>query len=105
MTTKEIEELIKKGLPLPATATIHEQYYYSAIDTIFTLYKLGKLNKVEFKNQQKKYVDMLNQVLRWDKIYNQHLKIRKELVQVEFKDCEICKKVARILEGREMPSG
>lgn len=105
MTTKEIEELIKRGLPLPATATIHEQYYYSAIDTIFTLYKLGKLNKVEFKNQQKQYIDMFNKVLLWDKIYSQHLAMRKELVQVEFKDCDTCKKVARILEGRDISSG
>ena len=105
MTTKEIEELIKKGLPLPATATIHKRYYYNAIDTIFTLYKLGKLNKIEFKNQQKQYIDMFNKVLLWDEIYSQHLAMRKELVQVEFKDCETCKKVARILEGRDISSG
>lgn len=105
MTTKEIEELIKKGLPLPATATIHEQYYYSAIDTIFTLYKLGKLNKVEFKNQQKRYIDMYNKVLLWKEIFNRHLAMQKELVQVEFKNCDICKKVARILDGRDISSG
>lgn len=101
MTTKEIETLIKGGLPLPETATLNEKFYYNAIDVIFAMYKLGRLDKKGFKDRQKEYINLFNQVDLWQKIYRQHLEIQKALVQVEFKDCEICKRVQQILDGRE----
>lgn len=104
MNPKEIERLIKDGLPLPESANLEERFYFNAIDVIFSLYKLKRLDRARFKNLQRQYSNLFDQMQLWKRIYQTHIKIRKELVQVNFKDCEICRKVQALLDG-EMKGG
>lgn len=99
-TAKEIEQLAKDGKPLPKFADPVEEYYYDAIQIGLWKYQHKEFTRedlLEYRNRKKRVYNNLVQSFRLGQINHE---ISIQLSQVHLGNCEKCKKVARILEGR-----
>lgn len=101
LTAAEIEELIKQNKSLPPESDYFEKFYYFALDACVERYKQNKLSKDDLRDYRLDYKAIYEHLCLWLKILQKHRKIEKALYQAELGDCEKCKRVARLLDGRE----
>lgn len=101
LTATEIEMLIKQHKPLPAKSDYFEKFYYFALDMCVELYKQNKLSKEDLREYRLGYKEIYEQLCLWLKLLQKHRNIEKALYQVELGNCDKCKRVARLLDGRE----
>lgn len=97
----EIEQLIKQNEPLPPKADYFEKFYYHALSVAVDLYRQKKINRNKLKRYQLEYRCIYEQMIMWLKILRKHAKLEMLLGNAELRDCECCKKIARMLDGRE----
>lgn len=103
LKSSEIEKLIKQGKPLPPKADHFEKFYYYALDICIERYRQNKLSREDFKIYYRGYKEIYEQLVLWYEILKKHREIEKLLGQADLciDGCEKCRKVARLLDGRE----
>ena len=101
MTANEIENLVKQGKILPNGLNIAEMCYFMALENIVR----GPQSKTEKARRYKLIKQSFEDCQRWIKIFHDDCKIRVKLAgfskEVETGNCERCKKMIRIFDGRE----
>lgn len=97
----EIEQLIKQNEPLPPKADYFEKFYYHALSVAVDLYRQKKINRDKLKKYQLEYKRIYEQLLMWLEILQKHRKLEMLLGNAELCGCECCKKISKLLDGRE----
>lgn len=109
MTQKEIEQAAWNGVDIqPQLSEFIEYVYYVGLRNIYESYHSG-LTERETAMQQKKQLQQLYS--RFDisrRIYREHQAIESALggyrKGLETCGCEHCKKLLRLIDGREIPN-
>ncbi len=104
MTDKEIEALAKKKTPLPDDATLADMLYYQNLLLLYREFKAGIIDKGQGKLMKSKLVSQYGVQKLWEKCgQNNYERWRKyQVIQTEAEKngCPICRKIVRILDGR-----
>jgi hypothetical protein len=102
MSPEEIESLVKSGRPLPEGLNIAEINYYMALEYLARDNQSKEEKARRFKLLRAAFED----AQRWIGIYKESFEIRLKLAgyskEVESGDCERCKQMMRIFDGRTL---
>lgn len=105
MTDKEIETLAKKGTPLPESATLAESLLYHNMRRLYWEYRNGVVDTEQAKKEKGRLIKQFGVQKLWEDCgqeqYERWRKYLRLVSEVEKCGCEICKRIVRILDGRE----
>lgn len=100
MTAQEIESLIKANRTMPDGLNIAERNYFMALEYLAR----SPQDKEEKARRYKMLKESFEDCQRWIGIYKESFEIRLKLAgyskEVESGDCERCKKMMQIFDGR-----
>ncbi len=105
MNDKEIEALAKKGTPLPEGATLAESLFYRNLRALYKEFRDGNIDKLQARIEKSRLISQFGA----EKLQEECNRISQErwfrcqpmLAEAEKNGCDICKRIVRILDGRE----
>lgn len=105
MTANEIYELARKHQPAPEDMTLPEQLLYTTARNIYKSYSDGIISLEQAKREKIQSIRNFEGLVNKYEIMKQHYAIIVALnpyfTKAEKGDCENCKKIARIFDGRD----
>lgn len=105
MTVKEIEALAKKGTPLPEDTTLAESLFYYNLRALYKEYRDGVIDKDRAKVEKTRLVNRFGVQKLWEDCaqeqYDRWRKYLRLVSEAEKCGCSICKRIVRILDGRD----
>jgi len=105
MTPEQIERAAMHNDSLPAGLTQPEQLLYMSFRCLYASYRAGTINREQAQSEKRELLRSFEDAQQWRDIYQDTCRVRVELggmsKEVESGDCERCKKIMRILDGRE----
>lgn len=105
MTDKEIEALAKKGTPLPDTATLADSLFYHCLRLLYREYRDGIINRDQAKREKSRLVNQFGVQKLWERCgqnkYDRWRRYQTIQTEAEKNGCPICKRIVRILDGRD----
>ncbi|MFR1348276.1 MAG: hypothetical protein ACLSAQ_00990 [[Eubacterium] siraeum] len=105
MTADEIIELAKHNTPLPDDATLAEGLLYKSMRLTYAAFREGEITKEQGAQERKQAVKQFDKYQMYEKAYRNNAKrgkaIGKLLCEVNKHGCELCKRMAKIYDGRE----
>lgn len=105
MSPEEIEIRAMHNEPLPSGLDLPEQMLFMAFRALHQSYRAGQITREHAHNEKTQLLNQFADWMRWSEIYQDTCKIRVELSgmskEVESGDCERCKRMMRIFDGRE----
>ena len=105
MTVEDIEKLAKSGTPLPDNATLAESLLYHNLRRLYWEYRHRILDTEQAKIEKRRLIQQfgLEQLYTTcaQNDYNRWRKYQILQSEAEKNGCEICKKIVRILDGRD----
>lgn len=105
MTDKEIETKAKKGTPLPEGATLAESLFYHNLRALYKEYRDGVISKEQAKVEKSRLINQFGVEKLWEScVQNDYERWRKYQIlqsEAEKNGCEICRRIVRILDGRD----
>lgn len=106
LTAEEIYELARKRQPAPDNMTLPEQLLYTTARNIYKSYSDGIISLEQAKSEKQKSIRDFENLSRKYEIYDDHarrrVKISQLLTEADKNGCEICKRVSRVFDGREV---
>ncbi len=105
MTANEIYELARTHQPAPDGMTLPEQLLYTTARNIYKSYSDGIISLDQAKREKAQSIRAFEGLVTDYKCMKQHYAINVALdpylVKAEKGECENCKRIARIFDGRE----
>lgn len=105
MTDKEIEALAKKGTPLPDKATLAESLFYYNLRALYKEYRDRVIDRDRAKVEKVRLFNRFGVQKLWEDCgqenYERWRGFLKLASEAEKNGCEYCKRIVRVLEGRE----
>lgn len=105
MTPEQIERSAMHNDSLPAGLTQPEQLLFLSFRCLYASYRAGTITRDQAKKEKRDLLQAYDTAARWSEIYQDTCRIRVELggmsKEVESGDCERCKKMMRIFDGRK----
>ena len=105
MTVEDIEKLAKSGTPLPDTATLAESLLYHNLRRLYWEYRHHILDANQAKMEKNRLIQQFGLEQLYTRCGQQEYERwrRYQVIQAEAEKngCDICKKIVRILDGRD----
>lgn len=105
MTADEVIELARHNSPLPDDATLTEGLLYKTMRLTYAAYREGEISKEQGTQERKNAVKQFEKYHMYEKSYRNSARRGKEignlLSEVNKHGCELCKRIAKIYDGRE----
>lgn len=105
MTANEVIELARHNTPLPDNATLTEGLLYKTMRLTYAAYREGEISKEQGTQERKNAVKQFDKYQLYEKAYRNNAKrgkaIGELLCEVNKYGCELCKRIAKIYDGRE----
>lgn len=105
MTLSDIERSAMHNDSLPTGLNQPEQLLFLSFRCLYASYRAGTINREQAQSEKRELLRSFEEADRWRNIYHDTCRVRVELggmsKEVERGDCERCKKIMRILDGRE----
>jgi hypothetical protein len=105
MRINELERLVAKGDPLPDNLTAPEQWLYLSLRTLYREYRAGAITKEQAAAEKAKLTDGYGIANLHYRAYMQaSARVNRYsplLTEAEKNGCDVCRKIVRILDGRE----
>lgn len=105
MTPEQIEISAIHNEPLPAGLELHEQLLFMAFRALHESARSGQITREQARAEKNSLLSKFRDWTRWAEIYRDTCRIRIELTgfskKVEAGDCEHCKQMMRIFDGRK----
>lgn len=105
MTPEQIERAAMHNDSLPSSLTQPEQLLYLSFRCLYASFRAGTITRDQAQSEKRELLRSFEEAARWRNIYHDTCRVRVELggmsKEVERGDCERCKKIMRILDGRE----
>ncbi len=106
MTPEQIEIHAMHNDPLPDGLKYPEQLLFMSFRALHQSVRAGQVTREQAHAEKGKLLDQFTDWMRWDGIYQDTCKMRAELggmsKEVESGNCEQCKKLMRIFDGRKI---
>ncbi len=107
MTVEEICELAKRNSPLPKTDFMSEQWLYATLRLTYDGYRRGLIDDKQGKAEKTSAIKRYEDIKLWEEIFRRQAAISPELgllmSEANKNDCEICRKMAGLIDGRIVP--
>lgn len=104
MTLSDIERSAMHNDSLPTGLNQPEQLLFLSFRCLYASYRAGTINREQAQSEKRELLQAYDTAARWSEIYQDTCRVRIELggmsKEVEQGDCERCKKIMRILDGR-----
>lgn len=104
MTPVDIERSAMHNDSLPAGLTQPEQLLYMSFRCLYASFRAGTITREQAQSEKRELLQKYDKSARLWEIYRDTCRVRVELggmsKEVELSDCERCKKIMRILDGR-----
>lgn len=104
MTLEQIERLAMHNEPLPKGLNLPEQLLFLSFRSLYQSYRAGQITRERAHNEKVQLLSQFADWIRWSEIYQDTCRMRVELSgmskEVESGDCERCKRMMRIFDGR-----
>lgn len=104
MTPEEIEHLAMRGDALPNGLNLAEQSLFLSFRCLYHDYHKKLIARDQAQREKRELLRTFEDYQHWIKIYKESFEIRLKLAgmskEVEQGDCERCKKMMRIFDGR-----
>ena len=105
MTPVDIERSAMHNDSLPAGLTQSEQLLFLSFRCLYASFRAGTISREQAQSEKRELLRSFEEAARWREIYQDTCRVRVALggmsKEVESGDCERCKKIMRILDGRE----
>lgn len=105
MTPEQIERAAMHNDSLPAGLTQPEQLLYMSFRCLYASFRAGTITREQAQSEKRELLRSFEDARQWREIYHDTCRVRVELggmsKEVESGDCERCKKIMRILDGRK----
>lgn len=105
MTAKEIEGLAKKGTPLSEDTTLAESLFYYNLRALYKEYRDGVIDKDRARVEKTRLVNRFGVQKLWEDCGQERCerwrKFLRLAAEAEKNGCEYCRRIIRILDGRE----
>ena len=106
MTADEIYELARKRKPAPDSLTLPELCLYTTARNIYKSYHDGIITLEQAKNEKQRSISGFERMNMRYEVYDDHVrrrvKISQLLTEADKNGCEICRRVSRVFDGREV---
>lgn len=106
MMPTELERLAAKGDPLPDNLTAPEQWLYLSLRILYREYRSGAIEKKQARQEKRKLIDEYELMMLHHRAYQQATERANRysplLVEAEKSGCDVCRKIVRIFDGREL---
>lgn len=106
LTPEQIEIQAMHNDPIPTGFELPERLLFMAFRCLHQSVRAGQLTREQAHNEKMKLLDQFEDWMRWDSIYLDTCKMRVELAgyskEIESGNCERCKKLMRIFDGRKI---
>ena len=108
MTLNQIDEAAYSGIDImPRLLDDIDKLYYLAMKSMYEAYKAGGITQDEAAERKNTLRDLHGRFDIDRKIYRQHQQIERSFGgyhrELETCGCEHCKKMLRLIDGREIP--
>lgn len=104
MNIDEMNRLVRKGEMIPANALLIEQVYMQGIRYILAEYEAGRISREQASSERNALEREFLRWKLWERMYCDIARVRVELGflmrDAETGDCERCRKMVRVLDGR-----
>lgn len=105
MTPDQIERSAMHNDALPAGLNQPEQLLYMSFRCLYASFRAGTINREQAQSEKRELLQEYYKSARLWEMYRNTCRVRVELggmsKEVEQGDCERCKKIMRILDGRQ----
>lgn len=105
MTADEVIELAKHNTSLPDDVTLAEGLLYKSMRLTYAAFREGEITKEQGAQERKQAVKQFDKYQLYEKAYRNNAKrgkaIGELLCEVNKHGCELCKRIAKIYDGRE----
>lgn len=104
MTPSDIERAAMHNDSLPADLTQPEQLLFLSFRCLYASYRAGTITREQAQSEKHELLQAYDTAAQWREIYHDTCRVRVELggisKEVEQGDCERCKRIMRVLDGR-----
>ncbi len=104
MTTEELCKLAQNNEPMPVGLSLSEQFLFGTIRNIYAAYRAGTITAEQGKNEKNLALAQFENIRLWEKIFHEQHKMSVELGKLLTKankeGCEVCRQMAKLLDGR-----
>lgn len=105
MESEKIERTAMHGDAMPAGLTQPEQLLFQSFRCLYIAYRAKQIDREQAQIEKKALIARFEDNQRWEEIYRNTCDMRVKLggmsKEVETGDCEQCKKLMRIFDGRD----
>ncbi|MDU7338594.1 MAG: hypothetical protein E7L17_10830 [Clostridium sp.] len=105
MTPVDIERSAMHNDTLPVGLTQPEQFLYMSFRCLYSSYRAGTITREQAQSEKHELLSEYDKAIRLHEIFKDTCQAQVKLgglsKEVEQGDCERCKKIMRILDGRE----
>ena len=109
MTAAEIDEIARHGQPMPDNMRLTEILLYQSLRLLYRSYKLKIVSKEQAKSEKARIIQQFGVQNLWERTDAESAERwhKYQVVQSEAEKhgCEICRRIVRILDGREKEKG
>lgn len=104
MSPIDIEKIAIHNDDMPSNLNPAEQLLFLSFRFLYASYRAGTITREQAKKEKQSILNRFEQMQRWAKIYQDTCRVWCELAgiskEVESGDCDRCKQIMRILDGR-----
>lgn len=104
MTVEELCKMAQRNEPMPEGLCLSEQFLYGAVRNAYVAYRSGTITAEEGKNEKNYALMEYHKIRLWEEIFrNQHNKATELgllMSKVNKEGCELCKTMAKVIDGR-----
>lgn len=104
MKNTEVDAFARKNEPLPDEAGLCDMMLYHILTALYREYKEGIVSKELAKVEKTRAMEKHRDVELWERIYKENTRrtteISKIMAEVSKNGCEVCRRVAKIYDGR-----
>nr|DAI95736.1 MAG TPA: hypothetical protein [Caudoviricetes sp.] len=105
LTPDQIERSAMHNDSLPSGLTQPEQLLYMSFRCLYTSYRAGTITREQAQSEKRELLSEYDKAMRLHEIFKNTCRAQVKLggmsKEVEQGDCDRCKKIMRILDGRE----
>ena len=107
MDIKDIENLVFTSSDIPHSLNTVETALFVKLRFLYASFNIGAINREQGAKEKQRFIKEYKTDLLWFEIHKEHIdRLNKSdtlLADANKSDCERCKKLARIIDGRDAP--